>query len=167
MKVFIVPSIIACLLLLPLSFSVAAQEEDGIEKIITGEAKALSDFPRTRDKQSVLKFYAKNYIGIQDGKLQTLETTESWLSDLNKQLKLGKPLGIVAEVKDIKVHMFGTIGWATFQYEFKVGEAGNVIQQEKGMCTSIHRRVSDLWLIDHDHCSSEPMDMGQRPLTGR
>ena len=148
MKVFMVASIIACLLPLPLSLSFAAQEEEGIEKVITGEAKALSDFPRTRDKQSVLKFYTKDYLGIQNGKLQTLETTDNWLSDLDKQLKLGKPLGIVAEVKDIKVHMFGTTGWATFQYEFKFGEAGNVTQQERGMCTSIHKKVGELWLID-------------------
>lgn len=167
MKIFIVSSIIACLLSLPLSFTFAGQEEDGIEKIITGSAKALSDFPRTRDKQSVLKFYTKDYIGIQDGKLETLETTENWLSDLDGQLKLGKPLGILAEVKDIKVHMFGTIGWATYQYEFKLGEAGNVVQADRGMCTSIHRKVGDLWLTYHEHCSTQRMDMGQPPIMKR
>jgi ketosteroid isomerase-like protein len=156
MKILTVSSIIACLLALPLSFSIAAQEEDGIEKVITGSAKALSDFPRTRDKQSVLKFHAKDYVGIQDGILETSETTEAWLSDLDKQLKLGKPLGILFEVKDIKAHVFGTIGWATYQYEFKFGEAGNVVREERGMCTSIHRKVGELWLIDHDHCSKQP-----------
>ena len=159
MKVLMASSIIiAGLLSLPLSFSFAAQEEDGIEKVITGSAKALSDFPRTRDKQSVLKFHTKDYVGIQDGKLETSETTENWLSDLDKQLKLGKPLGILFEVKDIKVHVFGTIGWATYQYEFKFGEAGNVVREERGMCTSIHRKVGELWLIDHDHCSNQPMN---------
>jgi hypothetical protein len=93
MKILMVSSIIACLLSLPLSLSFAAQEEDAIEKVITGSAKALSDFPRTRDKQSILKFYTKDYVGIQDGRLETSGTTESWLSDLAKQLKLGSHLG--------------------------------------------------------------------------
>jgi len=167
MKKLMVSSIIACLLSLPLSFSFAAQEEDAIEKVITESAKALSDFPRTRDKQSVLKFYTKNYVGIQNGKLETLETMENWLSVLDKQLKLGKPLGIVAEVKDIKVRMFGTMGWTTYQYEFKFGEAGNVVQEEKGMCSSIHRKVGELWLIDHDHCSNQPINLRQWPYMGR
>ena len=158
MKILMVSSIIACLLSLPFSLSFAAQEEDAIEKVITGSAKALSDFPRTRDKQSILKFYTKDYVGIQDGRLETSGATESWLSDLDKQLKLGKPLGILFDVKDIKVHVFGTIGWATYQYEFKFGEAGNVVQEERGMCTSIHRKVGELWLIDHDHCSNQPMN---------
>lgn len=157
MKILMVSSIIASLLSLPLSLSFAAQEEDAIEKVITGSAKALSDFPRTRDKQSILKFYSKDYVGIQDGRLETSGATESWLSDLDKQLKLGKPLGILFDVKDIKVHVFGTVGWATYQYEFKFGEAGNVVQEEKGMCTSIHRKVGELWLIDHDHCSNQPV----------
>jgi hypothetical protein len=60
MKILMVSSIIACLLSLPLSLSFATQEEDAIEKVITGSAKALSDFPRTRDKQSILKFYTKD-----------------------------------------------------------------------------------------------------------
>lgn len=167
MKILMASSIIACLFSLPLSFAFAAQEDDGIEKAISGSAKALSDFPRTRDKQSVLKFYTKDYVGIQNGKWETLETTENWLSDLDKQLKLGKPLGILLEVKDIKVHLFGAIGWATFQYEYKFGEAGNVVQEERGTCTSIHRKVGEHWLIDHDHCSSQPMGLGQPPIMRR
>jgi ketosteroid isomerase-like protein len=167
MKVLIVSSIIACFLSLPLSFAFAAQEDDGIEKVITGSAKALSDFPRTRDKQSVLKFYTKDYFGIHNGELETLQTTDKMLSDLDKQLKLGKPVGMLVEVKDIKVHMFGTIGWATSQYEYKFGEAGNVVQEERGTCTSIHKKVGELWLIDHDHCSSQPMGLGQPPFMRR
>lgn len=64
MKILMVSSIIACLLSLPLSFSFAGQAEEAIEKVITGSAKVLSDFPRTRDKQSILKFHTNDYIGI-------------------------------------------------------------------------------------------------------
>ena len=45
------------------SLAWAGPEEDAIAKTINDAAKALTDFPKTRDAQSVLKFYPNDYWG--------------------------------------------------------------------------------------------------------
>jgi len=124
-----------------------------IEKTISDTAKALTEFPRTRDRKAVLSVYTKDYAGIQDGELETLVRTGAWLVDLEEELKLGKPIEIAAQVRNLKVHSAGAFSWATYDYEFKVDEAGHVVQEDSGMCTSILRKEGTAWLIQHEHCS--------------
>lgn len=161
MKVFLVASMIACILSLSHSSTFAAQEEDGIKKVITGEFKALSEFSKTRDKQSILKFYTKDYMRVQNGKLEMLEDIENWLSDIDKQLKHNKLVGIAAEVTNIDVHILGTTGWATYHYQLKRTGGEGFVDEESGLCTSIHTKVGELWLNHHDHCSSEGLNLRQ------
>ena len=147
---FVVP---AFLFLLSVPAVSLGQDAAAIEKTISDTAKAFTEFPRTRDKQALLRAYTKDYAGIQDGEVETLARTEEWLAGLEEQLKLGKPIGIVAQVRNVKVHSSGAFAWATYDYEFKVGEAGNVVQEDSGMCTSILRKDGTAWLIQHEHCS--------------
>ncbi len=129
------------------------QDAAAIEKTISDFAKALTEFPRTRDRRAVLGVYTKDYVGIQDGELETLVKMEAWLANLEEQLKLGKPIGIVAQVRNVRVNTSGAFAWATYDYEFKLGQAGNVVQEDSGMCTSILRKEGTAWLIQHEHCS--------------
>ena len=50
----------------------------------------------------------------------------------------------------------GTFGWATYEYEYKLGSAGAVMQADQGRCTTIFRKQGSTWLIQHEHCSTDP-----------
>ena len=45
----------------------AGSDEDLIRSLITDQAKAFSDFPRSRDKQAVLKLFSQDYSSVTDG----------------------------------------------------------------------------------------------------
>jgi ketosteroid isomerase-like protein len=132
-----------------------SKEESAIGKIITETAKAMTEFPRTKDKQSVLRFYAKDYVGVTDGELETLKEIEKHLSDLEEQINLASPIGISNQVTSIKAHVANSIGWATYDYVFKLGSGGAVLRNEQGKCTAIYRMESGAWLIQHEHCSTK------------
>ena len=53
----------------------AGPDEDAIRKIITDQVKALTDFPRSRDVQAVLKYYASDYSSVEDGVGQDIKDT--------------------------------------------------------------------------------------------
>jgi len=130
------------------------QEEAAIAKSISDSAKALTEFPRTRDRKALEKFYAKDFVEIHDGKFNTPEENEMLLSELEEQLNLGRPIGILNQVTNIRVRVNDKIGWATYDYTSKLGIGGAVVNSEKGKCTSIHRKESTGWVIVHEHCSS-------------
>ena len=100
----VVPAFLFVLSVPAVSFG---QDAAAIEKTISDAAKALTEFPRTRDRKAVLSVYTKDYAGIQDGELETLVKTEAWLAGLEEQLKLGKPIGIVAQVRNVRVNTSG------------------------------------------------------------
>jgi ketosteroid isomerase-like protein len=131
------------------------QEEILLEKTITDLANRGTEFPKTKDAQSILRFYASDYAGINNGKSESLKDVEKYLSDLIERINLGEPIGVSAKVSDIKTSASGSLGWATFDYDYKVGSGGAVLQAEQGKCTTIFRKQGDSWLIQHEHCSTE------------
>ena len=131
------------------------QEEALIEKTIVEIAHASIEFPRTKDPQSILRFYAQDYTGITDGKSDSLKETEDYLSDVLDRLHLGEPIGISSKVTNIKTSVTGPSGWATYEYEYKLGSGGAVLQTNQGQCTTIFRKQGDVWLIQHEHCSTD------------
>ena len=132
----------------------AGPDEDAIRKIITDQVKALTDFPKSRDVQAVLKYFASDYSSVEDGVGQDIKGAEKILLDLEEQINLGSPVGISGRVSNIKLQVFGTMAWATFDQEFKVGAMGEAIVQEQGKCTGIYRKKGVQWLIQHEHCST-------------
>ena len=74
--------------------------------------------------------------------------------DFEEQINLGNPVGISGRVSNIKLQVSGTMAWATFDHEFKVGAMGEVIVQEQSKCTGIYRKKGMQWLIQHEHCST-------------
>jgi ketosteroid isomerase-like protein len=133
----------------------AGQEETTIGKTILDMAKSMTDFPRTREIQSVLKFYTKDYDSISDGKLLSINEIEKLLLDMEEQINLGNPVGISYKVTNIKVEASGNIGWATYDYLLKTGAGGQVMMEEQGNCTGIYKKKGTVWLIRHEHCSTQ------------
>ncbi len=144
------------------------QDEDLIQKTLVEAARTLTDFPRTRDVQAVLKFYAKDYASINRGKTETLVEMEKALKEIDEQIELGSPVGISHRVSNIKAQVSGPIGWATYDYVAKLGMAGQVVNEEQGMCTAILRKKGAEWLTQHEHCSGiddHPMRVELASLT--
>lgn len=146
--------LIVCFFALMVSKVGAGLEEDAIAKIITDVSKAMTDFPKTRDIKSILRFYAKDYTEISNGEPQTLSEMERLLTDLEDQINLGKPVGISDRVSNIKAQVSGTIGWATFDEVVKIGAGGQVLEEEQSKCTGIFKKKGTEWLIQHEHCST-------------
>ncbi|HSB46284.1 MAG TPA: DUF4440 domain-containing protein [Nitrospira sp.] len=135
------------------SVVLAGQDEDAVQALLIGAAKATSEFSRTRDPQSVLKAYTKDYVGIQDGESETRGTIEKWLSEYGAELDKGNPSRFLGEIFGIKVRVSGTLAWATYDYVFKLVANGEIQTEDRGLCTSILRKEGSAWLIQHEHCS--------------
>ncbi|MBI5588363.1 MAG: nuclear transport factor 2 family protein [Deltaproteobacteria bacterium] len=146
---------VACFFALTVCAAWAGQEEAAIEKLITGSARAMTDFPRTRDFGSVSKYYAEDYTGINDGEWETMEDVKKTFSDLEQQLDLGSPVGISYRLADIRVHVTGATAWATYDFSARIGVAGEPLVEEEGKCTGIYRKKGASWTIQHEHCSSK------------
>ena len=135
------------------SVVLAGQDEDAVQALLIDAVKATSEFSRTRDPQSVLKAYTKDYVGIQDGESETRETIEKWLSEYGAELDKGNPSRFLGEIFGIKVRVSGTLAWATYDYVFKLVANGEIQTEDRGLCTSILRKEGSAWLIQHEHCS--------------
>lgn len=132
-----------------------SREEKLIEKTLNDLVSAYTKFPQSKDAQSILRFYAPDYSGVTNGKPDSLNDTAKALAEFTDRINLGEPLGISAKVANIRTNVTGTSGWAVFDYEYKVGSGGVVLQSDNGKCTTIHKMQGDSWLIQHAHCSKE------------
>ncbi len=131
----------------------ADQEEEAIKAVIVGAAQAASEFSRTRDPQTVLKAYAADYEGIQDGEAETRATIEQWLREYGNALDKGNPTRFLGEVFGLQVRISGPIAWATYDYRFTLVAEGESRAEDRGLCTSILKKSGAQWLIHHEHCS--------------
>ncbi len=163
MKILAVFCFIICLFILAIAKVIASPEEDAIAKTIADSAKAMTDFPKTRDVRSVLRLYAKDYMGINNGESETLMEVEKVLTDLEEKINLGKPVGIVDRVSNVKVQVTGTLGWATYDEVMKIGAGGEVLVDLQAKCTGIYKKKGMEWLVQHVHCSTPHMEKGNPP----
>ena len=131
----------------------AGQEEEAIERAIKGAAQATATFSETKDAKSVLKFYAQDYLGVQDGEVETRESIERWLADYESELKRGSTLRFISVVSNLTPGLSGPLAWATYDYVFQAIRHGELEGQDSGKCTSLLRKEGTAWLIFHEHCS--------------
>jgi ketosteroid isomerase-like protein len=131
----------------------AAEDGQAIEKAIKETAKATATFSETRDKQAVLSFYTKDYLGIQDGEAETRDSIEKWLTDYESELKQGSTLRFISVVSNLKPGVAGSMAWATYDYVFQAIRNGELEGQDAGKCTSLLRKEASTWQIFHEHCS--------------
>lgn len=131
-----------------------SQEEGLIVTTLNELANAESQFYSTKDSASILHFYAQDYAGIKDGKSETVKDHKKYLAEVLERINLGEPIGILSKVMNIKPSVAGGLGWATYEYEYKVERSGVLQQVSQGQCTAIFRKQADSWLIRHEHCST-------------
>ena len=152
------------LLMLCLSWpEVARSTEEGeaIERTVKDAAMAAATFSETRDKQSVLKLYTKDYVGIQDGETEGRDTIEKWLSDYESELDKGSTLRFIGAVSNLQVRITGPSAWATYDYVFQAIRKGEFEAQDSGQCTALLRKDGPVWLIFHEHCSKTRSGFGK------
>jgi ketosteroid isomerase-like protein len=142
------------------------QEQAAIEQLLIDLANANTQFPRTKDPKSILRFYSQDYEGISEGKSESLKDTEKYLADVLECINLGEPIGISSKVANIKTSVTSTLGWVIYSYEYKVGSGGAVLQTIQGQCTTIFKKQGNTWLIRHEHCSTANPSNSERDLTG-
>src|SRR5262245_23713633 len=95
------------------SSEVKGREISAIEKTINDLAKAVTDFPKTRDKQSVLRLTSANYVGVQDGEDFNTNEIEEYLSALLERINLGEPVRLSYQATKINTRVYGATAWAT------------------------------------------------------
>ncbi len=137
---------------------IIAQEEALIVTTLNEVANAESQFSKTKDAASILRFYAQDYAGIKDGKLETVKDHKTYLAGVLEQINSDEPIDISSKVTNIKPSVAGSFGWATYEYEYKIwrsgGRSGVLQQVSQGQCTAIFTKQADSWLVRHEHCST-------------
>jgi len=132
---------------------VITEDEGLIVATLNNVANAESQFSNTKDSASVLRFYTEDYAGIKDGKSETVKDQKKYLAEVLGQIHSDEPISISSKVLNIKPSAIGRLGWATYEYEYKVIKSGVLQRFSQGLCTAIFRKQGDSWLIRHEHCS--------------
>lgn len=132
-----------------------AKDAAAVERVIRGAAQALTDFPSTLDADAVLSNYAPGFTGIENGQETNLQDQRDLLADLREQLAAGSRVILSMRAANIRVRVSGTLAVATYDYAFRIGIAGESIDEEEGKCTSILEKTGGRWLFRHEHCSSD------------
>ena len=133
---------------------VITQEEGLIAATLNNVANAETQSSKTKDSVSVLRFYTEDFAGIKDGKSKTVKDQQKYLAEVLEQINSDEPIGISSKVTNIKPSATGRLGWATYEYEYKIIRSGLIQRFSQGVCTAIFRKQGDSWLIRHEHCST-------------
>ena len=128
--------------------TLAARDAAEVAGVIAGSAKALNDFPRTRNKGAILSFYTKSYTVVENGEESSLEEASQLLSDLEDRLERGEEVGISSRARNIEVRVAGKIAWATYDYEFKIALEDGDWGADDGKCTSVLVKSGSNWLVE-------------------
>jgi ketosteroid isomerase-like protein len=140
-----------------LSDSDTARIKSEIEASVKQASKDWEAFPKLLDRASLLKYYASDYAGVNDGTRVTLKDLEESFDELAEQIKLGSAVGISYKITDLNIHSFtGRLALLTYQDETKVGQGGVVLRDTKQTCSTLVRKEGETWLVFHEHCSTIP-----------
>jgi ketosteroid isomerase-like protein len=141
--------------------AVAESDEAAIVRTIMESVNALANFPQTKDRQTVLRFYSKDYFGIQDGAVMSRSLIDTQYVDMEKMLKDGIPMTIKVSASNVRAEASGVIGWATYDASIYWDSSGLPIVKGNEKCTSLLRKSGTQWHIQHDHCSSQKDEAGK------
>lgn len=132
----------------------ADSEEAGVRQVIVGVADAATAFPCTKDHDSVLRFFAKDFSSIDDVEQGSIQNLEHTLRQLERDLA-DDALTITDRVSDIVVHVVGSIAWSTYKEKLTIVHRDGTAEDES-LCTAIFIKTDTRWLYQHEHCSSYP-----------
>ncbi len=162
MNTSVIRWLLAVWLLLGNAVAQASTEDEAVRQVILQTMRAVAEFAATRDRQAVLRLYAADYSGFQDGEAETLDAVRAWLGEYEDLLAQGSAVRYAGDITDLTLRVSETTAWATYRYVFQVLSAGQVQGEDKGLCTNILRKEATGWVIQHEHCSQ-----GRRAQGGR
>jgi ketosteroid isomerase-like protein len=154
MKIIVVAVIAICLHTLMCPPADANEEEATIVRNLLDLTEAMNNIRASSNAQSVLKFYAQEYWGIENGKAMRLKDLQKDLDEETQRMYFVEPPPKKYAVKKIKVEASNQLAWLAFDYSFIEGVPNSIVRQEEGKCTMVVRKISNKWLIVHDHCST-------------
>jgi ketosteroid isomerase-like protein len=131
-------------------------EDLKVQQVITDLAGAYMAFPQTRDRHSLLKYFAQDYSFIDEAGPHSLQDIERMLADLEQELTRG-PVVITEQISEIAVHVEGLLAWATYWDRVTIAQHGD-ISDDVAHCTAIFRKLPTGWVYQHEHCSSHTLD---------
>jgi len=140
-------------------------EDLKVQQVITDLAGAYMAFPQTRDRHSVLKYFAQDYSFIDEAGPHSLQDIESMLADLEQELTR-EPVVITEQISEIAVHVEGVLAWATYWDRVTIARHGDTTD-DVAHCTAIFHKLPTGWVYQHEHCSSHTLDKDaeQKELT--
>ena len=134
-----------------------ASEDLEVHRVIRDLAEAYMAFPQTRDRQSVLQYFAPDYSFFDDMGARSFQDLERMLADLEQDLAHG-PVVITEQITHIAVHhLASTLAWATYQDRVIVVRNGRTTEDE-ALCTAIFHKTPGGWVYQHEHCSPNILD---------
>ena len=132
----------------------AESEEATVRHVLTAVADAVTAFPDTKNRQSVLKFFLQDFSSVDDVERGSIQTLENTLTEIEKDLTK-QALIMSEQITNITVRVFGTVALSTYDDTLTItGQQGTV--KEEGVCTAVLRKTDVGWLYQHEHCSSYP-----------
>lgn len=127
----------------------AISEEETVQRVITDMASAVTAFPTTRDRHSVLKYFAKEFSSIDDAERGSLQTVEHMLADIEEGPSF---LKVTERISNIVVHLTGNIAWSTYDDVLTI-QGEQMREEDMSVCTAILTKTETKWLYLHEHCS--------------
>jgi len=139
-----------------------ASEDLEVQRVIREAAEAYMAFPHTRDRHSVMKYFAPDYSFFDDMGARSYQDIERMLADLEQDLTRG-PVVIIEQITNLTVHQLDrTLAWATYQDRVTVVRLGRTTEDE-ALCTAIFYKTPTGWVYQHEHCSSNVLDQEPEP----
>ncbi|MCI0486842.1 MAG: nuclear transport factor 2 family protein [Blastocatellia bacterium] len=132
----------------------AEQNKKAVEETVKAYARALADLPRTRDAQTILRFHAVEFTGINDGEKYDLAKIRDTLDKVMRAIDEGNNIAISAKAENIKIEFEGDIAWASYDSIVRIKVNGKVAQDVKQKSTDKFKRVNSGWLLTHSISST-------------
>ena len=140
-------------------------DTDAIKSLVQGIAKSWTTFPKTLDKQSILKYYSIDYKGtsivlnygqddftIDGGDLdynQNYSDIEELLSGMEDEMALGNYgiLNKIWSIDDKDIVIYGNIAYIEFWSDFKVSVDGKIQINSQRLTNYVLIKVQNEWKI--------------------
>lgn len=133
-------------------------DEARVRQVILDVADAVMAFPRTKNYESVLRFFAKDYMSIDDSERGSIENLKHTLRELERD-SLQETVTITEEISHLEVHVEGTVAWSTYDDVLRITHSSGIVGA-RALCTAVFRKIERAWLYTHEHCSSYSTEPG-------
>lgn len=162
MKIKLSVLVIICLIISSFNTYSQATDEELISTLISNTAKAWTTFPKTLNKEDILQYYSKDFIGvniqIDETSTKSMGSSMSYsqtYSDLSTAIDTWvdyialNNVGFLYKLwpYDIKIKVSNNLAFAYFWADFKVSSNGVIIYNSQRLTTYILIKENETWKI--------------------